>query len=312
MRKLIILILPLVLTSCFWEKKEAPKTDTPTTQGTTSTPSVAKDCTPVAPLDAEALKFWEAGGPATVSPDTAGSGKIVYVNYTLRTCTADGKILDTSREADAKSAGIYNSGRTYEPFSTIIGSHQTVRGFEYGLIGMKKGERRTIAVAPVDGYGEDTPETQTVPKYMIAPEYSVTLDKSLFSDRITQVMSKTELGDMATGIKVGMTLTGGQNGDITATVKKIDGENVTLDIDNSKNPFHGKELKPGTSATIENGTIFTITGLEGTGITFQAENKTSPFYGKYVTGATAEIPSLGTITLKSIEADDLIIEIPPS
>lgn len=83
----------------------------------------------------------------------AGSGDIVYVNYTLRSCTADGKMIDTSREADAISGDIYMTGRTYEPFSTIIGSHQTVRGFEHGLIGMKKGERKTIIVAPVDGYG---------------------------------------------------------------------------------------------------------------------------------------------------------------
>lgn len=67
-----------------------------------------------------------------------GSGDIAYVNYTLRTCTADGEILDTSREADAILGGMYMTGRAYEPFSTMIGSHTTVRGFEYGLIGMKK------------------------------------------------------------------------------------------------------------------------------------------------------------------------------
>ena len=69
------------------------------------------------------------------------------MNYTLRTCTQDGKILDTSREADAKIGNIFTQGRTYEPLQTVIGEHKVIRGFEYGLIGMKKGEKKIIAVA---------------------------------------------------------------------------------------------------------------------------------------------------------------------
>jgi FKBP-type peptidyl-prolyl cis-trans isomerase len=146
----LLLALTLSLSSCFMDPEKSEPTKTPTTDTIVSTNPV--NCTEVTPLDAAGFAVWEAGSLPDGTDDMAGSGDIVYVNYTLRSCTADGEMIDTSREADAMAGGIYMTGRTYEPFSTIIGSHQTVRGFEHGLIGMKKGERKTIIVAPVDGY----------------------------------------------------------------------------------------------------------------------------------------------------------------
>lgn len=123
--------------------------------GSSNTTPEVVNCTPVAPMDDTAMKIWQSGKSPATSADAVGSGKIIFVNYTLRTCTQDGKILDTSREADAKLGNIYTQGRDYEPLQTIIGEHKVIRGFEYGLIGMKKGEKKLIAVAPIDGYGID-------------------------------------------------------------------------------------------------------------------------------------------------------------
>lgn len=302
---LVILSLTLGLSSCFQEEKN----ENPTASGTVQTASsesgaiALKNCTPLTPMDENALNIWKSGVNPAAGSDAVSSGKIVSVNYTLRTCTADGKILDTSREADAQLGGIYSTGRTYEPFQTIIGSHQTVRGFEYGLIGMKKGERKTIAVAPSDGYAEEK-----IPKYYIAPNYTMTLDKSLFSDKVTQTVSKADLGEKAATIKVGETLTGGTNGEMTAKVTKITASDVTLEIDNSKsNPFHGQELKAGVTAQVQEGMTFTVKSLEGTGVTFDVVNSKSPFVNNFTTGATAEI-SGGKMVIKAIEENDVIIE----
>lgn len=302
---LVILSLTLGLSSCFQEEKN----ENPTASGTVQTESsesgaiVLKNCTQLTPMDENALNIWKNGIDPAASSDAASSGKIVSVNYTLRTCTADGKILDTSREADAKLGDIYSTGRTYEPFQTIIGSHQTVRGFEYGLIGMKKGDRKMIAVAPSDGYAEEK-----VPKYLIAPNYTITLDKSLFSNKVTQTVSKTEFGEKATTIKVGDTLTGGTNTEMTAKVTKVTASDVTIEIDNTKgNPFHGQELKVGATAQVEEGMTFTVKSLEGTGVTFDAVNSKSPFVNNFTTGATVEI-SGGKMVIKAIEENDVIIE----
>ncbi len=259
-------------------------------------------------MDDAAMKIWQSGKYPAASADAVGSGKIIFVNYTLRTCTQDGKILDTSREADAKLGNIYTQGRDYEPLQTIIGEHKVIRGFEYGLIGMKKGEKKLIAVAPIDGYGmNEWAKEQRVPKNQIAPEFTLTgVDRSLFEDIVKETFDKKILGEKAKDIKVGQTLTGGQDSTIPAKIIKITDTQVTVEIDNSGNPFHGKELKPGVTASVEGWNEFTIVSIEGTGITFNVVNKKSPFFGNYVVGAVATVP-VGKITLKSIAKDDVVI-----
>ncbi len=148
-----IVTLTFILSSCVLQKDDANTVQTGATDTIVTSTKSEKKCSEVAPLDTDALAVWKSGTLPNATDDMAGSGDIVYVNYTLRSCTEDGEMIDTSRETDARAGGIYMTGRTYEPFPTIIGSHKTVRGFEYGLIGMKKGERKTIIVAPVDGYG---------------------------------------------------------------------------------------------------------------------------------------------------------------
>jgi len=307
--------LTLSLASC--TGNTPTNTDTPADTKVTETQEqapLADNCTAVPAMDDAAIAAWESGTLPNATEGSIGSGNIVLVNYTLRTCTPDGKVLDTSREADARTAGIYMEGRPYEPFQTIIGSHSTVRGFEYGLIGMKKGERKTIAVAAVDGYGIDTSsgsQEERVEKYKIAPEYSLTLDKSLFGDTLTETIAKNLLGDEAKNYKVGQTLTGGQNNDIPGKIVKITDTEVTVAIDNSKNPFHGKEIAPGLSTEVESGVTFTVKALQGTGVVFDVMNKNSPFYNNFATGTSVDL-SVGKVTIKSIEENDVIVDILPA
>lgn len=70
----------------------------------------------------------------------AKAGDTITVQYTG--VLPDGTMFDTSRQ----------EGRT--PFSFVLGSGQVIQGWEQGLVGMKVGERRLVAIPPQLGYGE--------------------------------------------------------------------------------------------------------------------------------------------------------------
>ena len=79
--------------------------------------------------------------------DTAeGTGVVVKLGDTLTVqytgVLPDGTVFDTSRQ----------EGR--EPFTFVIGSGMVIQGWEQGLLGMKAGGRRLIAIPPELGYGQ--------------------------------------------------------------------------------------------------------------------------------------------------------------
>lgn len=79
--------------------------------------------------------------------DTAeGTGVVVKPGDTLTVqytgVLPDGTVFDTSRQ----------EGR--EPFTFVIGSGMVIQGWEQGLLGMKAGGRRLIAIPPELGYGQ--------------------------------------------------------------------------------------------------------------------------------------------------------------
>jgi FKBP-type peptidyl-prolyl cis-trans isomerase 2 len=141
---------------------------------------------------------------------------------------------------------------------------------------MKKGERKMIQVSPKDGYGENV-IVRTVPKFEVAPEFTITVEKIRFQDVITQVVPRSDLGEAGKDLKEGQTLTGGLG--IVAKVVKLDGENITLDIENKDQPFYGKKLVVGASAE-KDGAKFTVKQLTDTGVTMDVVNSKSPFAGK--------------------------------
>lgn len=104
---------------------------------------------------------------------------------------------------------------------------------------MKKGEKKMIVVAPKDGYGELV-KTEVDPRNSLAPTFTTTVDKNMLEDTISQTVSRAMLGEQGKTLTVGQTLTGGE--DMTAKVIKIEGDNITLSIDNKQNPFYGKKV----------------------------------------------------------------------
>lgn len=80
------------------------------------------------------------------------AGDTVFVNYTGR--TLDGKVFDSSIEADAKVGGLEQPGRTYEPISFILGTGQVIPGWDEGLLLVNEGAKATFVIPSKLAYAE--------------------------------------------------------------------------------------------------------------------------------------------------------------
>lgn len=69
---------------------------------------------------------------------TAVKGSLVTVHYVGR--LENGDIFDSSRERG-------------QPFSFVIGQGMVIRGWDVGLLGARAGDKKTLTIAPADGYG---------------------------------------------------------------------------------------------------------------------------------------------------------------
>jgi FKBP-type peptidyl-prolyl cis-trans isomerase len=79
------------------------------------------------------------------------NGQLVKVNYTGK--LLDGKVFDTSIEADAKAAGVYNPQRPYKPFEFTLGAGQVIRGWDEGIAQLSVGSKATLIIPSNLAYG---------------------------------------------------------------------------------------------------------------------------------------------------------------
>lgn len=80
------------------------------------------------------------------------AGDTVLVNYTGK--TLNGKVFDSSIEANAKAAGIYQEGRPYQPLSVVLGQHRVIQGWDEGLLLLNEGSKATFIIPSEIGYGD--------------------------------------------------------------------------------------------------------------------------------------------------------------
>lgn len=241
----------------------------------------------------------------TTQKDVAWESTLVSLNYTLREGSPEGKILETTREDVARANGLYSSGGRYQPFEVMLGTQSVIPGFEKGLMGMKKWEKKVIEVSPELGYGTG-PTLQTIPKYQIAPVFTIVQDKKAFDNSIIQTVERANLPESMRNAQVGETLTGSNWA--TAKVTKADTQSVTLAIENIDNPFYKKKVVVGATWESRDGeATFKITKISGTGITLEVTNKKSPFYNKkFEIGESIEAPQ-GKIVISKINEDSVEI-----
>jgi FKBP-type peptidyl-prolyl cis-trans isomerase FkpA len=80
------------------------------------------------------------------------AGDSVQVNYTGR--TVEGKVFDSSIEADAKAGGLVQPGRTYEPIAFRVGQGMVIPGWDEGLLLLGEGAKATFVIPSKIAYGE--------------------------------------------------------------------------------------------------------------------------------------------------------------
>ncbi|MBP9779690.1 FKBP-type peptidyl-prolyl cis-trans isomerase [Candidatus Gracilibacteria bacterium] len=235
--------------------------------------------------------------PTQLVEKVVGSGSLTSLNYILRDGSPDGKILETTIESVAKSNNLYLSGMEYKPYQVVIGSRTTIVGFEKGLLGMKKGEKKLIQVSPEEGYGT-TPQPQEIAKSKIAPVMTMTQPMSAFADTITETVNKSELNEELKQSQVGKTITG-QDGSV-AKVVAVTENDITFEIENKSNPFYKKQIAPGMVAE-DDSVAFKIVSIENDQVNLEITNKMSPFLNKkFAVGESVSFPQGGKITITGI------------
>lgn len=79
------------------------------------------------------------------------AGDTVLVNYIGS--TLEGKVFDSSIEAEAQKAGLQQPGRKYEPISVVLGQGQVIKGWDEGLALLNEGSKATFIIPSDLGYG---------------------------------------------------------------------------------------------------------------------------------------------------------------
>lgn len=81
------------------------------------------------------------------------AGQSVKINYVGR--LLDGTIFDTSDEAVAKQAGVYQEGRPYQPLEFTLAQtpQQVIDGWEEGILLMSTGAKGQLIIPSAIGYG---------------------------------------------------------------------------------------------------------------------------------------------------------------
>ena len=138
-----IIIVLVAAALVFFAIKKAPNDHSPKNEVSTETNSAEQapapkpaESTPSTAITSEDLLMTttkEGTGPEAKNGDTLS---VHYTGY-----LADGTKFDSSLDRGA-------------PFEFILGSGQVIKGWELGMLGMKKGEVRKLIIPAKYGYGE--------------------------------------------------------------------------------------------------------------------------------------------------------------
>lgn len=113
----VLIAVPLVLTSCFYDRETPKNPETPSTDTAMTTTASGESVMSTASTGASV---------SLVKKEIVGTGDTVAVDYvgTLE----DGTVFDSSLEVFAKKMKNYqaDSGRKYEPLSFTVGAGQMI------------------------------------------------------------------------------------------------------------------------------------------------------------------------------------------
>ena len=186
------------------------------------------------------------------SANTPKDGDTVSVHYVGT--HDDGTEFDSSRR----------EGRT--PLQFVIGTGNMIQGFENAVKGMNVGETKKVHIEAKDAYGEeyiipaaDYKEviTQTIPANALTGK----LEQKLPKEQAQNVFGSTEAG---TEKKIG---------EATLKILSVAGEEVLVSIDDPKAPFYGKVLAADMTTVAQDGSDITIKKIDGENVEVDIKQK---------------------------------------
>ena len=134
----------------------------------------------------------------------AKQGDTVQVNYTGR--LQDGTVFDTSQDRG--------------PLRFTMGKGQLIAGFEQAVLGMNIGDKKTVVIAPEQGYGPHRPENVIeMERKNLPPGLDAQVGQRL---EITQTDDKVILVTVTASTKTSITLDANH---------PLSGKDLTFDIE---------------------------------------------------------------------------------
>jgi FKBP-type peptidyl-prolyl cis-trans isomerase FklB len=82
------------------------------------------------------------------------NGDTLRVDYTGKLLS--NKVFDTSIESVARTAGIFSNSRNYTPLKFPLGRGFLITGFEFGVAQMEMGDKATVFIPSLFGYGNNS------------------------------------------------------------------------------------------------------------------------------------------------------------
>ncbi|MFP4189183.1 MAG: peptidylprolyl isomerase [Halobacteriales archaeon] len=92
--------------------------------------------------------------------ETAHEGQVAIIHYVGRIAEGpeEGEVFDTTDVDVALEEGIYHDHRDYKPMEFRVGEGKVIEGLDDAVVGMEKGEEKTVVVEPERAFGERDPE----------------------------------------------------------------------------------------------------------------------------------------------------------
>lgn len=187
---------------------------------------------------------------------TVKTGDNISVDYTGS--YVDGKVFDTSIQSVAQANNL-TPREIYEPLKFKVGQKPSavIEGFDKGVIGMKKGDKRTLRIPPEEAYPinpemiqvapivQDLPATRTIPKTFEIPlgQFEQFFGKNHSAGETVQIPDtniNVTIKNVSSEVSLTYNLKVGSNiWDARApwneTVIKIDDKNITIKPNVTKN-----------------------------------------------------------------------------
>lgn len=138
--------------------------------------------------------------------------ELIYLTETVE----QGDTIKVHYKGSFEDGTVFDSSEGKDPLEFVAGEGKVIKGFDQALVGMKKGEKKTVTIPPEEAYGQSNPQLKIpIPK-----------------DKLPKEPEPKE------GMMLSMQGPDGKT--LAAKIEKIEDDKVILDVNH---PLAGKTLK---------------------------------------------------------------------